>query len=548
MSRDAQVYDFLGQLERHDRSGRPGRAPVPRQRAYGGIMAGQIGSGRGGFAGARVDRTTEDWQPGTIGPNLLHRMDARMLRERARNLVLDNPLAKGGVEAYVNNVIECGITPKPQFEDRDSRRRWTDAWDIWGGRFEPQADITGCQTIYELQALWLEEIIIGGGCLLHFVDLPRDPSRLLPLGIELLPEERFADDADNYIIWRNSRKGENPITRGVETDPATGRAVAYWVTPTHPNDLGSSHTKPIRLPAERCRYAFFKKRAGQVRGWSMMHAAISWLWKLGYFTDNELMASAIKSCFGVVISGEDDDGEFSGLSDEESSSTFTDVYGNTLEKMQPGIVARIGKDSKITAVGPNTPGGEAESWILLIERSIGVALDLSYEELARDYSQGNFSSTRASANADRRRFRRMQRFVVSHFCMPVWKQFAMSASRVGVDGFPRPSQLVADLDEWLRVTFRTPGWQSVNPVDDAKANEINLSIGTTTRERITADAGTGDVEENFEQLAREEDHADALDIDISGGREAAPAAATVTQENEGASQPQPTNSRSRRRA
>jgi hypothetical protein len=52
----------------------------------------------------------------------------------------------------------------------------------------------------------------------------------------------------------------------------------------------------------------------------MLKAVIRWLWSLGYYFDNELMASAIKSCFAAAISTDAEDGDFTGLDDDSQGA------------------------------------------------------------------------------------------------------------------------------------------------------------------------------------------------------------------------------------
>jgi lambda family phage portal protein len=474
----------------------------------------------GGFQGGKLDRMTDDWTPGNLSPNAIHRLDGALLRERARDLVINDPLAKSGVDAYIANVIECGITPKPGFQDQDRRRAWLEEWDRWGGvkgRYR-SADVTEQQTIYELLALWLEEVIVGGGCLLRRRTLRRNNRRRISAAIELIPEERFCDDRDTFIMSRNSKKSTNNITRGVEVD-GNGRAVAYWIKPTHPNDslVGQSlaGADPVRIPADECEYAFFRRRIGQTRGHTMFSAAIVWLWKLGYFTDNELVASMIKSCYAVAVKSDGDE-DFATLKDEDTSTTG-DIWSNQLEKITPGMIGRLRPGDSIEGVGPNSPGGDSTPWLMLIQRSIAVAMNQSYEETVRDYSQGNFSSTRAAANSDQKRYRPMQKFAIAHCLAPTYEHFVQSAVLAGRDTFPSPAEFVANADEFLSVTWRTPGWVSVNPGEDAKADEINLRIGTTTRDAINARRGQ-DWEATMEQLARENEQAEAGGVDVSPQR------------------------------
>lgn len=482
--------------------------PRARTRTHG-FMAGYSD----GLAAAGRDRLTDDWMPTSQSPTSIHRMSSDLLLRRARDLVENNPAAKSGVESYVANVIGCGITPKPTFPDQGRRQKWVDAWNWWTGEYENECDLTGQQHFYELQALWLTEIIVGGGCLVRYVTLDPDQYRhhRVKLALELIPEERFADEKDDLVAWQNRRKAGNPIQRGVEFDQATGRTLAYWIRPAHPSDAAMAW-EPTRLDARDCRYSFFKTRSGQRRGLSMLKSVVMWLWKLGYYVDNELMASAIKSCFAAGVNTGDEDVDFRGLGDDsdgEGTPIVADMNGNPLEKLEPGIIFRMrGKDAKITGVGPNTPTSEQEAWILLIERTIAIGMGLSYEEMFRDYSRGTFSSLRAGANRDRKQFRPMQRFSVTNLCRPTDLRFTKAASLAGIDGFPRPSQLQSDFDEWMKRNWRTEGWLSVNPWDDARAAVLEIDNGLGTRESYVSAKG-GDWEENDQQQKRERESAEA---------------------------------------
>jgi lambda family phage portal protein len=484
----------LARLQRQSRE----RAPRSRNQ---GFLAGYSD----GLAASKKDRLTDDWQPTSLSPTSIHRMDHNLLLRRARDLVENNPYAKSGVEAYVANVVGCGITPKPLLDSPVQRKQWIEAWNWWGGEYVPQADYTGQQHIYELMALWLEEVIVAGGCLTYFRPLDPDQYRDQPikLAIELIPEERFADEKDDYIAWLAKKKTANPIVRGVERDPRSGVALGYWIRPAHPSEAGMA-MEPVRLDARDCRYAYFKRRIGQVRGFSLLKAVVMWLWKLGYYVDNELMASAIKSCFAVLINTDAADGDFEGLEDDSEGSFITDTNGNPLEKIEPGIIGRFkGKDGKVSGIGPNTPTNDQEAWIVMIQRSIGIGMGLSYEELVRDYSRANFGSLRAGANSDRKRFRPMQHFVVNHFGRPIWMRFVHAATQAGLDGFPRPSQLTANYHDFLRCAWRLPGWASVNPWDDARAAVMEIDNGLSTREDYIASKGERDWEDVDEQAERE---------------------------------------------
>ena len=516
---DSETLAYFARLTAEHRQPRPAarseRMPKWLAKTF------STGPGSGGFEGARRDRTTGDWLPGSIGPNRLHMQNGTLLRERARDLVLNNPKAKSAVGAYIANCIEGGITPKPKFADAEQRRLWLDGWDTWGGLTalnDSQADITEFDTIYGLQGLWLSEVLIAGGCLTHYVEVERTAERRLPLAIELIPEERFAEDRDSYV---GVNRKTTDIQRGVEIDPATGKHLAYWVKRHDPNDLTVDLEQPLRIPRNQCKYAFFRGRIGQHRGHTLLHAAIIWLWRLGYYVDNELLASQLKSSWAYAIDAGEDGADVELFQDTDAA--VIDAAGNDIDRVEQGMILQARK-GKIEAIGPNVPGGDSIPWIKLIEQSIAAGVDLSEVELTRDYSRTSFSSARSAHNADRKRYTRVQKFTISHFCMPTWRRFAKAAARAGLDGFPSPARFVSEIDSWLKVSWRPPGWASVNPLDDARANDIRLKNRTKTREAIMAAEGD-DWEDGFEQMDREEQRLD--DLELTSSTQQQPASTTA---------------------
>lgn len=462
------------------------------------------GNSRSGFAGGRLDRLTEDWNPGSNGPNRMHQLGVKRMRERARDLVENNPIAKSAVDAWIANVIDCGVLPKPAFADTDRRKLWIKAWDRWGGESAwpatAECDIAGEMSVNELTEQWLREIIVGGGCLIHYREMPRR-GRMLPLSLQLIPEERFAEH-----ILVASETG-NQVINGCEIDAATGRTVAYHVMATDPNDLTYSGDKVVRLPAEQCEYSvLLRSRPGQKRGYTALHAVIVWLWALGFYTDNELHSSDIKSSWAYMITTDPeayDQFQWNELLGACPTSGTTDIYGNPISRHESGMIFRGAPGDKITPVGPNVPGSDSLPWLLLMQRLIAIGMSLSYEEALRDYSRGNFSSIRSGSQADRKRFRRVQKFTARHFCNPTWLRFASHGVRAGLDGFPAPAEFTANPEEWLEVGWGFPGWESVNPREDAQADDVRLKNNSTTMQRILERTGQGDVEEHYAQLARE---------------------------------------------
>lgn len=451
------------------------------------------GANRAAFSGASKRDSAETWKPADFRPNETWSADGGLLRARAWDLYNNNPFASAAINAYIANVVSTGFLP-----ERD--QAFESAFNRWGGLdgfATCECDLARDNTILELQASWLRELLVGGGVLTNFVYLPYKSQRI-PFAIELIGEERFADDV--VISGRNS-KTSNAVTGGVEVDIRTGRTVAFWVYPAA-DDLSIDYgSEPIRISAESARYKCLGRKSGAKRGTTLLRTAVLWLHALGYYVDNELFASNLKSMFAYVLSKQN------GLSEEGEllgTPGFSTLDGDPVQRVSRGMVYQATNGGKIEVVGPNVPQEGSVGWIKLLQNAISIAVDLSYEEVFRDYGKSTLGTLRVSGNADRKRFEPLQQMMLCHFCNPVLSRFDAEAVSAGIPGFPSAEEYVSLIDDLLEnQEWLVPGWLSPNPVDDAKADTLNLANFTDSRHQIIRRRG-GSISKRFEELQWEQ--------------------------------------------
>lgn len=472
------------------------------------------------YEGAREDRTNSGMYPRAMGPNAAHRLDARTLRERARWLVESNPHAEAAIDAIVANVVECGIVPVPTELPQETRDRVRTVWREWGGLTPMQrdkpCDVAGQMTVYELQCLWMREVIVAGGCLKHYVEIDRrgrSGAARIPLAIELLSEERFADEADTAVgVNAKTRR----VEQGIEIDPATGRHVAYWMKRGLPADGRDYDSEPLRIPADQCVYAFRRRQAGQLRGITWLAPILTRLGSMGEYVENEMVASTMKSQWGYVQEREADEEQFDDTGFASDYEEY-DASGNPVKRLPRGLILDARKGCTIKAVGPNVPQSDTLGWMQWMERTMGFGVGISRLALTRDASDANHSSLRAARQEDQRRYRWCQQFLVNNSLNPDWYELSRAAVRVGMPEFPSPQAFLENPEPLLHITARTPGWASVSPLDDAQANEINIGLGLKSRAEVKAEeGGEKDVTDTFAELETEHDDAEARDIPIMG--------------------------------
>lgn len=469
------------------------------------------------YDAAKRDRTNSSWRTSNQSADRALSGEADVVRQRARDLIRNNAYARGALDAIVANVIGCGITPRPALEDDARNAAILKAWNKWC----EESDVTGRLHFYEMQALALREMVESGECLMHYM-ADDSPRRRSPFCLEMVEADRIASETDTFIR-RGNQNSNNEIRRGVELD-RKGKAVAYWLYPSHPDGTQYMYPSPERIEAEKLLHIYRQERIGQTRGVSWLAPAVMWLRDLGMYVDNELQASAVASCLTAVIKTVDGGASWGGLAASAGESS-ADTAGNRFEHFEPGQVAHLMPGEDIEIINPARPNANADAWISLILRSIAVAMGVSYELVSRDYSRTNYSSNRASALEDRRRFRPVQRFFIWHVCQPVYRQFfewgvqASEAGRPGFEAFPSTTEFIANQDEWLRCAWRPPGWEWVDPVKEANASKIEVENGFRSRGDVIESAG-GDLREVFAELAQEKALAESLGLKFGSAAEA----------------------------
>lgn len=446
---------------------------------------------RGYDAGSR-DRLSANWLPSNQSPDLALSTDAATIRARARDLVRNNPYARGILFALVRNVVGCGIFPQANTGDEQLDESVEELFSRWAR----VADVSGRLTWWEIQRLAFQEVLEAGECLIHFTSVDDDRSRPLRFAVELIDADRIADD--RYSAMKIASPNGNEIRRGVEID-AFGRPVAYWLYPRHPNDVNGLWTQAERFPADQFVHLFKCERIGQTRGVSMFAPVIQALKSLHYYTENELQASAVASCFTAAIKtmGGPADGGLLDTVDSDSS----DTDGNQFEYLQPGMVARLLPGEEVEVINPSRPNNDASAWLTFLLRALATGVGLSYERMCRDYTQTNYSSARSSDLEDRREFRVQQDWVCSHMCDPVYLRFLEAA----VDEAKIPataSELLSDYDTVTKHHWQKPGWEWVDPVKEFTASDQAVQANLSTLQDELGARGK-DLRTVLEQRAKE---------------------------------------------
>lgn len=465
------------------------------------------------YEAARDNRRTAGWS-GALSQSADKTLygEAEKTRNRVRDLVRNNAYARGAVDAIVSNIVGTGIVPRPMLEDRKRADAILAKWNHWC----ETADITGRLHFCEMQALALREAIEAGEALTKYVQDERpDAIRKNSLYLELIESERMAVESDATLYGRRRAEGENEVRRGVELD-GRGKAVAYHLYKSNPFGNSANIATPERVEAKDILHLFRQDRIGQTRGISWLAPAVMWLRDLGIYVDNEIQASTVASCFSVAIKTIDSGDSWTGLQTPDGADS-TDSDGNRLERLQPGTVSHLMPGEEIQMINPLRPNASADVWVSLMLRSIAVSCGLSYELVSRDYSRTTYSANRASALEDRRRFRPFQKFIIWHYCQPIYREWfracvlAKEAEPRGLEMFPSLTEYVTAPEKWLACKWRPPGWEWVDPMKEVMADKIAVDNLFKSRGDVI-ECNNSDLGETWQELYDEQKLANEYDL------------------------------------
>lgn len=268
------------------------------------------------------------------------------------------------------------------------------------------------------------------------------------------------------------------------------RRVAYHLYQSHPGD-SLSYTTPgtsystVRVPAESVAHLFFETRPGQVRGVPWMHSIIQAVWDhYGYTEAERVRAKGAASLMAFVEGGDPEEGtprdvDGGGPATDETGNLVTNGTGDPMERWMPMGVAYLPPGKTIKFNQPGVP--PHDSWLRVSLLEIASGAGISYESLTGDFSHGNFSFSKLGQTEQYRLFRSLREQVVAPFALdPVWQWFCDAAIGAG---------LLPDDGALYDVKWSSPRLESADRYNDAKADELEMRIGTGSRREILAGYG-----------------------------------------------------------
>jgi lambda family phage portal protein len=410
-------------------------------------------------------------------------------RSRSRLAARNNDYARKFLGMCRDNIVgPTGIGMQSHVTRRDGSldERYNvpleGAFFAWGKK--GTCDVTARYSWRDVQNLCITHIARDGEVLLRHV---RNRG---PHGYQVQLIDPALLDVDYRVDLPNGRK----VRLGVEID-AEGRPLAYWVRTDSgwANDQQSElYTKRERIPADEVIHAFIPEEINQLRGLPWMNSALARLHQVRDYEDAALVASR-NAAKRVGFFTSADGNPIPGMAADDGAGGYTPTVAGQFDTLPKGY-----EFTPFQSEYPHTNFGDFTKSCL---RGAASGLGVSYVTFGNDLEAVNFSSARVGIVGERELWKALQQWVIDTLCAPVYAEWLRYAAltvpalsgRIPYDKVPA----FADAAVW-----QGRRWSGIDPLKEANANEVELSLGLTSRRRILIEKGL-DPEEVWRELEAE---------------------------------------------
>jgi len=448
------------------------------------------GGGMQGYAGGGNRRADMDWDPIVIGPNSLADQFLEKLWARCRWLADSHPLITGARDTVVANTCGKEIYPIPATRWPELNKQLTDI--MWAAA--EGVDASRKLRLVDSQALFNAETFTTGEVLASIAIAPEFRGFKAGPVIELFPCEQLGLGVASPPVAFEGMNKSHTVRQGVEFDEYK-RERGYWIYKALPNDndiaaplLGLSSHSLRRLDARDAVLAFKAQRIGQIRGIPPMVSALMAARDQSQYAEANLALAKVLACIGVY---------FTNITTNPlnlakgGTSVPTDADGRPIQELFPGMIGYLPNGVEPKLLNANVPGPNFPVVIELLERQMGAGLGLSYGTITKDRSKTTFSASRAEQLDDRKIYEPRQMFTWHFHTRPWYRRLVQWAIITRQAKLTTEQRVVweTDPDQLLMAHVMRPGWDWVNPQQEAQATETAIRTGVLDRQMACAARG-----------------------------------------------------------
>ena len=432
--------------------------------------------------------------------------DAQAVTERIRaqrriaDLAANDWQAASILSTFAQNVIGTGLTPVAsipgarlgltpgQAQELGRQMEW-----LWYG-WARTADLRGVLSFGELQALGLRTLLAQG----EMVHIPvmRDEA------------QRKADGAQFGLAIQAVAPSRLRTPSGMECDPAVvdgirvnahGRPLEYYIAA--PEEVGGARLQDTESATA---YSTVPARVGhrpgmlhlfpvledeQYRGISIFANSCQLFRQLDDAIAFELTAQNVAAQFPVFIKRNPVQAMPAGVYAPGDANLNTGEPNYYQDLLGPQIM--YGNEGEEPQVLKNErPSTNFLNFVNLLQNALAASVGLPAIAVSKDFSQTNYSSSRAAMNEAWRTFKWFRRFLSERYCQPVWEMLLEEAWLRGMLELPAGAPGFYEARElWCSCEWVGPARGYMDPVKEVEADVLAVQNHLASRHEVLAQNG-----------------------------------------------------------
>jgi lambda family phage portal protein len=453
------------------------------------------------FEAGQFNRLTQDLSAALLSPDAALFSNLVTLRNRARTLERNNPVARKFLRICEVKIVGCGIGLQSKVKlsdatlDKPTNSLIETAWSQWGKR--KHCTVDGLLSWPRVQRLVVRTVARDGEVLLRLVR--NFPHSKYKFAVQVIEPDHLDE------TYNDTLANGHEVRMGVELD-GWRRPIAFYLLTRHPGEVVYAFSKAQpslkreRVDARDIVYVGLPDRAGQTRAVSWMSCVMLSVNHLVEYEKAEVVAARMQANSNTFFEKTVPENLEGVRTASGSEVTVPDGFqdGELIQESSPGQAVELPLGFKAVLPPPTHPNpafAEARKAFL---RSAASGLGVAYSELGSDYKDANYSSMRAEALVSNPGWKTLQQWVIEDLCEIVFEAWLETAIMSGALPFR-----IADFDRLNQPDFKAPGFAYVDPVKDLTAQVMAIDNGFKSRRSVVAEQG-GDLEDVYDDIAADE--------------------------------------------
>lgn len=494
-----------------------------------------VGLGGAYDGAARFDKQLLAWNPPIQSADAEILPDKSLLDARSRDMGRNDAYVQGAARTHKDSIVGAMymLNAKPDFKALGFDEDWAEnfqqevesLWTLWAESPMHWVDASRQNDFTGLVRLMVGIYVFGGEALATVEWIDRG-AREFRTAIQMVDMDRLSTPYEF--------EGD-PRVRGGIRHSIHGESLTAYIRFQHPHDYRGVMTSdglfwksvPFTKPWGRAQVIHIREqeRAAQTRAVAGMVSGLRETAIARKFRDVTLQNAVVNAMYAATIESElPDEVAYAQLGGGSRSSAVTEYAANYLGAVGEYVsgsknmqidgakIPHLFPGTKFKLHPAGTPGGVGQEFEKSLLRYIATSLDISYEELSRDYTSTNYSSARAALNQTWKFMQSRKRTTADYFANMTfrsWLEEAVNNDRLKTFPAAKAGMLYTRgylnlmFDALARATWIGASRGQIDELKETQAATLRIKYGLSTHEDELAKLGK-DWRQVFSQLEREQ--------------------------------------------